>query len=93
MCVHTPHAHILHIICAVPIALVLIVTYHYLSSNLQAAPQRALLKLPEIAAKTSDEKLPSNVLFLSPTCSWEERREARECEQQREKCYFFAVFK
>lgn len=66
MCVHTSHAHILHIICADLVALVFIVTYCYLSNNLWAAPQRALLKPPEITAKTSGEKPPSNVLFLPP---------------------------
>lgn len=66
MGVHTSRAHILHIICAVPVALVLIVTCHYLSSNLQAAPQRALLKPPKITAKTSGEKPLSNVLFFLP---------------------------
>lgn len=66
MCAHTSHAHTWHNTCAVPVALVLIVTYHYFSSNLQAAPQGALLKPPEITAKTSGEKPPSNVLFLPP---------------------------
>lgn len=90
MCVHTSPAHILHIVCAGPVALVLIVTYQYLCSNLQGAPQRALLKSPEITAKTSGEKRPSNVLFLPPSCSWEERR--ADSASNREQSVTFLLF-
>lgn len=91
MCVHTSHAHVLHIFCAGPVALVLIVTYQYLCSDLQAAPQRALLKSPEITAKTSGEKRPSNVLLLPPSWSWEERRRA-DSVNNREQSATFLLF-
>lgn len=58
--------HIIHIISVIPVALILIVTYHYLPINLQAAPHKALLKTPEIAAKTNTENPPSNILLLPP---------------------------
>ena len=56
----------MHIICVIPVALILIVTYHYFPINLQAAPHKALLKPPEIVAKTNSEKPPSNILLLPP---------------------------
>lgn len=56
----------IHIICAIPAAVILIVTNHYLPINLQAAPYKALLKPPETAAKTKNEKPPSNILLLPP---------------------------
>lgn len=55
--------YIIHIICAILVALISAVPCHYHPINLQAAPHKALLK-PGTAANTSDEKAPSSILLL-----------------------------
>lgn len=58
--------HIIHIICAIQVALISAVPCHYCPINLQAAPRKALLN-PGTAANTSDGKAPSSILPLLAT--------------------------
>lgn len=58
--------HIIHIICAIQVALISAVPCHYSPINLQAAPCKALPS-PGTAANTSDGKAPSSILLLLAT--------------------------